>query len=113
MLMRCSGDADEMRPITIRVSDDLLSQINEERGDKPTASFCRDALSAYILHQSDVKANTSEYASLLKENTYLRSKLDEMAKLLSQAQAVSLSLTKQLPGEVAKAKKWWQFWRGG
>jgi hypothetical protein len=59
------------------------------------------------------RADPSIIEHMKSEVEQLTSANTELRRLLSQAQAVSLSLTKQLPGEVGKAKHWWQFWKKG
>jgi hypothetical protein len=111
------SEADVMHAITIRLGDEEYNWLNEQRGNMSAASFCRDALLASKSGAGDANVMQSDarYIILLQTQVKeLRDELKEMRTLLSQAQAISLSLTKQLPGEVAKAKRhWWQFWRAG
>ena len=116
-----------MKTITIRVDDDLFTEIEKKRGDKQKSDFYRKVLSEYIKSTGEYNMNTGEYNKtnkegdlntneytllLEKDNTYLKEKVDELVMLLNQEQSLHLRTQQQLQGKVEekpKRRRWWQF----
>lgn len=113
-----------MRTFSIRLDEELFEKLESVRGTKTRADYIREVL---ITHFSEPRRTSKEPQSnfsepqqepqqdnlvqaLQSEVNYLRSKLDDMTKLLSQEQALHLQTQKLLP-ESEYAKKWWQFWK--
>jgi hypothetical protein len=97
-----------MHAITIRFSDEQFDRINETRGDRAISEFCREVLGGALENRTGSQGGSLQadlVDQLRAENEYLRKELSRAQELTSQAQAVSLSLTKQLPGGVEKAKR--------
>ena len=98
----------KLHPVTIRFDDDLYNKIIEAKGDKPIAEFCREVLSSSLKNRAGTR-DTELVQQLRTENEYLRSELRSAHELVTQAQMVSMTLTKALPEP--KEKKRWRWWR--
>jgi hypothetical protein len=109
-----------MRTFSIRLDEELFEKLESVRGTKTRADYIREVLIAHFsepqITSKEPQSNLGEpqqdslVQSLQSEISYLRSKLDDMTKLLSQEQALHLQTQKLLP-ESEYAKKWWQFWK--
>lgn len=124
-----------MEPITIRVDEELQAKLDARRGDKKKSDFYREILEAHVntppptkpenLITSADKENTlavaqnealkTENALLREDVQYLRSKLDETTRLISNEQALHLQTQRLLPAPetepITPVKKWWKFWK--
>lgn len=132
-----------MKTITIRIEDAVLTKIDEQRGSATRSDYIRNLLSSsleYRENASNTKGNTNvikEHTDVIGENTnvldkntkndatdklietlqgetnYLRSKLDDMIKLINQEQSLHLQTQRQLktPEKGIEVKSWWQFWK--
>ncbi|MDW7733711.1 MAG: hypothetical protein SCH66_14940 [Methanolobus sp.] len=113
-----------MEPITIRIDEELQAKLDARRGDEKKSDFYRKILEEYV-NTADTEEITNQGAQITpadKENTllrediqYLRSKLDESMRLISNEQALHLQTQRLLPapepGPTAPAKKWWEIWK--
>ncbi|VVB87233.1 Uncharacterised protein [uncultured archaeon] len=132
-----------MKTITIRIEDAVLTKIDEQRGSATRSDYIRNLLSSsleYRENASNTKENTNEikeHTNVIGENTdvfdkntqndtserligtlqeevnYLRSKLDDIIKLIHQEQSLHLQTQRQLksPEKGIALKSWWQFWK--
>ncbi len=106
--------------ITIRVSDELGADIEKKRGDKSKAEFYREILEQYLkssqdgMRASENNTGKSEYVLRLEDEVkYLRAKIDELLRTVTQEQILHLQSQRQImstPEEITK-KAWWQFWK--
>jgi hypothetical protein len=108
--------------ITIRVSDELGAEIEKKRGDKSKADFYREILEQYLKsfqdgsNASENHTSKSEYVLRLEDEVqYLRSKVDELLRTITQEQVLHLQTQRLLPNpepeKPIKSKHWWQFWK--
>lgn len=122
-----------MEPITIRVDEELQAKLDARRGDKKKSDFYRGILEEYV-NTEEITKPDNPITSADKENTlaaaqnealkgenallredvqYLRSKLDETTRLISNEQALHLQTQRMLSApepEPTPAKSWWKFW---
>lgn len=113
-----------MGSITIRLSDELETKIEERRGEKSKSDFYRDILIAFVSKPDDnlltnvsnlntensghIQALEQQISILKDHNTDLRSSNSKLMTLLNQEQSLHLQTQKLLP---APEKKWWIFWK--
>lgn len=123
-----------MEPITIRVDEELQAKLDARRGDEKKSDFYRGILEEYV-NTKEITKPENPITSADKENTlavvqnealktenaflredvqYLRSKLDETTRLISNEQALHLQTQRMLPSPepepTSSAKPWWKFW---
>lgn len=103
-----------MGKITIRIDDDLETQIDKWRGDKPKSDFYRDIIKEYLTTPDDQKttpvvSQNSDYTrSLEQQISDLRDDKIKLMTLLNQEQALHMQTQRLLPPAPQK-KKWWEF----
>jgi len=122
-----------MEPITIRVDEELQAKLDARRGDEKKSDFYRKILEEYVNTEEITKQDNpitsadkvitlaaAQNESLKSENVllredvqYLRSKLDETTRLISNEQSLHLQTQRLLPAPelIASDKKWWEIWK--
>ncbi len=98
-----------MARISLRIGQELYDKIEAQRGDTDRSSYIKDVLVRHFDGQSQPNDTRQD-----DEIKYLRSKLDEALKLVTQAQILQLQTQRALPEpatETPVIKKWYQFWK--
>ncbi len=100
---------DERRQLNVKISSELWEKL--EKIDLPKQNIVTDALNLYL--DRDKQTSNSSEIDLRSERDYLKLKLDEALKLLSQEQSLHLQTQMQLQPtqEEITRKSWWQFWK--
>lgn len=100
----------------------MIQKIDEQRKDRTRKEYIYFLISSALEHKEDMERtqkNTDDsrlIVALEGEVTYLRSKLDELTRLLYQAQTLHLQHLQQTRGLLSApdqriSKKWWEFWK--
>jgi len=88
--------------------NDISSNSNDSMNDasgNSNASLNDNSISKFE------PGDSNEIARMKNEIEYLRSKVDDMIKLLHQEQVLHIQTQHMLTAPPQSMKKWWQFWR--
>ena len=115
----------EKKQLNVRIPLELQEKI--EKSGRPKVDIVIEALELYFASKKpgdagneEISESPSSVSELVEsdeikrfkhEIDFLRSKIDDLIKLLHQEQVLHIQTQRMLsPPQTEKKKKWWQFW---
>lgn len=100
----------EKKQLNVRIPLGLQEKI--EKSGRPKVDIVIEALELYF--NSNVSklepVESDEMNRMKKEVDFLRTKIDDLLKLLHQEQVLHIQTQRMLSSPQPEKKKWWQFW---
>jgi metal-responsive CopG/Arc/MetJ family transcriptional regulator len=118
-----------MKAVTIRLEENVITEIEEHRGLKPRADFIRDIIDTYFLKSDsqesagNSQAHLNEIANLKNDLQHSEIRISDLCNQIDSQKNQMKTLEQQLGFlqlEYQKltdrlmlpaAKSWWQFWK--